>query len=173
MPEPLLCLIVAMAKNRVIGRENDMPWNLPEDLKHFKALTMGKPVIMGRKTFDSIMARLGKPLPGRTNIVVSRSSAPNLLEGVILCNSLEQAIEAARKVAADTGAEEVFVIGGAQIYALALPLAERIYRTDIDAEIAGDAFFPALDPTRWQETDAVPSTKDSAYPLVFKTFCRI
>lgn len=166
-----VALIVAMAKNRVIGRDNDMPWHIPEDLKHFKALTLGKPVIMGRKTFESITARLGKPLPGRTNIVVSRS-APQVPPGVILCDTLERAIEAARKVAGETGATEVFVIGGAQIYALALPLADRIYRTDIDTEVTGDAFFPALDPAQWRETDARPATGDSDYPIVFRTFCR-
>ncbi len=166
-----LALIVAMAKNRVIGRENDMPWHIPEDLRHFKALTLGKPVIMGRKTFDSITARLGKPLPGRMNIVISRS-APQLPPGVICCQGLEQALDKARAIAAETGADEIFVIGGAQIYALALPLAERVYLTDIGVEIAGDAFFPALDPALWRESEARPATENSDYPVVFRTFCR-
>ncbi len=136
-------LIAALARNRVIGRGNRMPWHIPEDLKRFKALTLGHPVIMGRKTFESIVATLGKPLPGRDNIVVTRAkdyAAP----GCRATHSIEEALAAA-------GAGEVFVIGGAEIYALALPLADRLQLTEIDAGIEGDAYFPAFERSAWRE----------------------
>jgi dihydrofolate reductase len=142
---PLVSLVVAAAANGVIGRDNAMPWHLPEDLAHFKRLTLGQPVVMGRKTYESILASLGRPLPGRTNIVVTRQpgfAAP----GCTVVGSLDAALETAR------GAEEVFVIGGAEIYRLALPRAKRVYLTRIDAAFEGDATFPALDPAEWRET---------------------
>ncbi len=121
-----------MADNGCIGCNNDLPWHIPQDLKRFKALTMGHPVIMGRKTYESITARLGGPLPNRENIVLSRQGL-----------SLAQALQ---------GREgEVFVIGGAQIYALALPLAHKIYLTRVHKIVDGDAFFPALNPQEWEE----------------------
>lgn len=141
---PLVSLIVAAAANGVIGRDNAMPWHLPEDLAHFKRLTLGHPVIMGRRTYQSIVASLGKPLPGRENIVVTRQrgfAAP----GCTVAASLEAALGAAR------AADEVFVIGGAEIYRLALPHAERVYLTRIAADFEGDATFPALDPGAWRE----------------------
>ncbi|MGB0733233.1 MAG: type 3 dihydrofolate reductase [Pontibacterium sp.] len=141
-----LALIVAQAENRVIGVNNALPWYLPEDLKYFKRVTMAKPIIMGRKTYESI----GKPLPGRTNIVVSRSGdfAP---EGVVVVNSLEAAIEQAECLCEIQGIEEAMVIGGAQIYAQALPLAQRLYLTQVHAEVEGDAWFPAFEAEQWQE----------------------
>lgn len=142
-----VCLIVAAADNNVIGINNLMPWHIPEDFKHFKSVTMGKPCIMGRKTFESILAQLGRPLPGRTSILVSRS--PQTHEGAITCASLELAIEAAR----EESPQEIMIIGGAQIYALALErrLADKIYLTRVHQSPEGDAFFPALGP-EWVET---------------------
>jgi dihydrofolate reductase len=142
---PTLSLIAAQARNRVIGRDNTMPWHLPADLKHFKALTMGRPVIMGRKTFESILATLGKPLPGRSNIIISRNRQFTA-GGCTVVGSLEQAI------ASCGTAEEAFVIGGGEIYRQALPLAQRLHLTEIDAEFAGDATFPDFDKAQWHET---------------------
>ena len=133
-------LIAALARNRAIGRDNRMPWRLPEDLKRFRRLTMGHAVIMGRKTFESI----GSALPGRNNIVITRSrdwTAP----GCTVVHSLEAALSAAGD------SKEAFVIGGAQIYALALPLARRLYMTEIDRDFDGDAFFPEVDRSSWRE----------------------
>jgi dihydrofolate reductase len=140
-----VALIVAMSNNRVIGRNNALPWHLSEDLKYFKRTTLGKPVIMGRKTFESI----GRPLPGRANIIVSRSgfSADNIR----VVSSLEDALNLAESIAHIDGAEEVMVIGGAELYAHALPVAQRLYVTLVDAEIDGDAFFPAFNENDWQE----------------------
>lgn len=137
----LLTLIVARARNGTIGRDNTLPWRLPEDLKHFKQTTMGAPVVMGRKTWDSI----GRPLPGRRNIVVSRNRDLTL-EGAEVVGSLEDAQRLC------VGVEQVFLIGGAQLYAEALPSADRLVVTEIDADIPGDAFFPEVDRTRWIET---------------------
>ena len=147
--KPRVSLIVAMAKNRVIGANNTLPWHLPADLKHFKTLTMGHHIVMGRKTYDSI----GKPLPGRTSVVVTRNAnyAP---PGVVVVNSLESAISAC----ADD--EEIFVIGGAELYRQAIALADRIYLTEIDADIPGDAHFTELDRKLWQETGRVSHAPD-------------
>jgi dihydrofolate reductase len=150
---PRLSLIAAVASNGVIGRDNGLPWRLPEDLKRFKALTLGHPVIMGRKTFDSIVAMLGKPLPGRTSIVVTRAKAPAGAgpqgeEAVCFAAGLDEAIAAAMACA---GAGEIFVIGGAQIYALALPRAQRLYLTEVFTEAEGDAFFPPRKAAEWRE----------------------
>ena len=134
-----LSLIVAMAKNRVIGNNNQMPWHLPADFAYFKKITTGHPVIMGRKTFESI----GRPLPGRRNIIVSRNTAFHA-ENVEVMNSLEAAISACQS-------EDVFVIGGATLYAEALPRADRIYLTEVDAAPEGDTLFPLLDKIQWRE----------------------
>ncbi len=142
----MICLVVAMAKNRVIGSAGGLPWHLPADLKHFKALTMGKPMIMGRKTFGSI----GRALPGRTNIVVTRD-ADFEAEGVISADSLEAALTLAGEEASEE-ADEIMIIGGGQIYELALPLAERIYLTEVDAEPEGDVLFPEIDTDQWRLT---------------------
>ena len=130
-----LSLIWAMTRNRVIGRDNTLPWRLPDEMRHFMRTTLGKPVIMGRKQFDA----MGKPLPKRTNIVLSRDPtfAPN---GAVVARTLDEAIQRARDVTNES--DEAVVIGGAQIYALALPRADRLYFTLIDAEIDGDTFFP-------------------------------
>src|SRR4051794_8733480 len=149
MKQPVLSLLVAVARNGVIGRDNSLPWHLPEDLKRFKALTLGHPVIMGRKTFESILASLGKPLPGRENIVVTRArgyAAP----GCRVVHSLEDALSAC------AGADEAFVIGGSEIFALALPIAQRLYVTEIEAEFEGDVAFPAYDRGAWRELAREP-----------------
>lgn len=141
-----LALIWAMSRNRTIGRNNSLPWHLSEDLKYFKRVTMGKPIIMGRKTWESI----GRPLPGRCNIVITTD--PNYrAEGIKVVGSLEEAISLADSVGLIDGAEEAVVIGGAQIYALALPMADRLYMTQVHAEVEGDAFFPQFDLTQWHE----------------------
>lgn len=141
-----LALMVAQAENRVIGVNNTLPWYLPEDLKYFKAVTLGKVIIMGRKTYESI----GRPLPGRTNIVVSRDRNFRL-EGVRVVHSLPQALEEARRVSELKGAEEALVIGGAELYAQALPLAQRLYLTQVHHPVEGDAFFPELDSSQWRQ----------------------
>jgi dihydrofolate reductase len=133
-------IVAALARNRAIGRNNTMPWRLPEDLKRFKRLTMGHAVIMGRKTFESI----GSALPGRSNIVITRARdwSPS---GCIVVHSLEAAL------AAGGESREAFVIGGAQIYALALPYAQHLHLTEIERDFEGDTFFPELDPSHWRE----------------------
>lgn len=136
----LVSLVVAMSENRVIGRDNTMPWHLPADLAHFKALTLGKPVVMGRKTYQSI----GRPLPGRQNIVLTRD-ATFQAPGCDLCASLEEAFELAGDV------PEVMIIGGAALYEAVLDTAHRIYLTEIHADIQGDTWFPELDPSDWKE----------------------
>lgn len=141
-----LTMIWAMSRNRTIGRNNALPWHLPEDMKYFKRVTMGKPIIMGRKTWESI----GQPLPGRSNIVITRDPSYTA-EGVKIVRTLEEAISLAQSIAVIDGADEAVVIGGAQIYALALPLAQRLYMTQVHAEVAGDAFFPQFDLTQWEE----------------------
>ncbi|KGR89550.1 dihydrofolate reductase [Ureibacillus massiliensis 4400831 = CIP 108448 = CCUG 49529] len=127
----MISLIVAHDKNRVIGYENKMPWHLPGELKYFKETTMGKPMIMGRKTFESI----GKPLPGRRNIIVTRNNEYSV-EGIEVANSIDEALELAGDV------EEVMVIGGEEIFKLVLPVADRLYITHIEHEFEGDTFFP-------------------------------
>ncbi|WP_348655055.1 dihydrofolate reductase [uncultured Thalassolituus sp.] len=141
-----LSMIVAVAENGVIGRNNALPWYLPNDLKYFKQTTMGKPVIMGRKTYESI----GKPLPGRTNIVITRQ-ADYQPEGVKVVNSVEAARELAESVCLIDGQEEAMIMGGAEIYTLALPHTDRLYLTEVHADVEGDAFFPEYDKSLWQE----------------------
>lgn len=141
-----LSMIVAVAENGVIGRNNSLPWYLPNDLKYFKQTTMGKPVIMGRKTYESI----GKPLPGRTNIVITRQ-ADYQPEGVKVVNSVEAARELAESVCLIDGQEEAMIMGGAEIYTLALPHTDRLYLTEVHADVEGDAFFPEYDKSLWQE----------------------
>jgi dihydrofolate reductase len=141
-----IALIVARADNGVIGREGGLPWHLSGDLKFFKAQTLGKPVVMGRKTYQSI----GRPLPGRPNLVVTRDAAFRA-EGVEVFADLAAALARAQALAAQSGAAEVMVIGGGQIYAEALPRAARVYLTEVHARPAGDTVFPDLDPAQWTE----------------------
>lgn len=151
MAEIPVALIVAVARNGVIGRDNDLPWKLSGDLRWFKANTLGKPIVMGRRTWES----LGRPLPGRENIVVSRGE-PGLPDGVRHRTSLEDAIALGRSVAQREQAAEVMVIGGAQLYAAAFPLASRLYLTEVDADVDGDTFFPAWNEQDWQEVESQP-----------------
>lgn len=167
---PDLVLIAAVARNGVIGADNDMPWRLSSDLKHFKRLTLGKPVIMGRKTFLSFG---GRPLPGRPHVVISRDAdyAP---EGVGTATSWPMAREKAERIAGDLGVNEIFCIGGGQIYRQAIGEAARLEITEVDAEPDGDTRFPSIDPEAWEEVNRVPgerTDKDSA-DFTFVTYCR-
>lgn len=160
----MISLIAAMAQNRVIGFNNQMPWHMPADLAHFKKVTSGKPVIMGRKTFDSI----GRLLPGRRNIVISRQTAPAGFAGDWVA-SLEQALALVQD------APEVMIIGGGQLYEQALPMADRLYLTHIDFLVEGDAFFPDYTHLAWQVVDQQPHAADAAnpHPYTFVTYQRI
>lgn len=151
-----IAIIAAMARHRVIGIRNTLPWHLPEDLRHFKRLTMGHHIIMGRKTFESI----GRPLPGRTTVIITRDPGYRQA-GCLVAASLDQALALCR------GDEEVFFVGGAQIYAQALPLADRLYLTEIDAEFEGDAWFPAFDRDEWRETVREPHVSDAGLSYAF------
>lgn len=162
-PTPLVSLVVARADNGVIGRDNGLPWHLPADLKHFKRLTVGKPVIMGRKTYESI----GRPLPGRHNIVVTRNAGWRA-EGVTVVPNLAEAVAAAG-LDPQTRAGEIAVIGGAEIYAQALLFADRIHLTEVHATPDGDTRFPALDASAWQEVareDHAPADGQPGYSFV-------
>jgi dihydrofolate reductase len=161
-------LIAAVAKNRVIGRSGKIPWRLPADMAYFKRVTMGHALIMGRKTLETI----GKPLPGRTNIVLTRN-ASYARPGVIAAHSAEEALERAGGAA---GADaEVFVIGGAEVYALFFAAADRLYITEIDAEFPGDARFPEIAEGEWRRTRVAPSVPDGAhaFPFCFSLYERI
>lgn len=164
-----LAIIVATANNGVIGRNNQLPWRLPQDLNYFKAVTFGKPIIMGRKTYESI----GRPLPGRTSIVITRNPEWFPGEGVIVVGSLMDALQEAQKAldaSLDAG-DEAMVIGGAEIYRAALVLAEKVYLTSIDLDCEGDAYFPALDKSEWMLESALPgdaSAEVSHKFLVYK-----
>lgn len=154
--KPRIALIAAMAANRVIGDGNKMPWHLPADLRHFKKLTLGKPVIMGRKTFESIGS---KPLPMRVNIVVSRD--PNFrANGVVIARDLQQALN----LAVPHAAEEIMIMGGASIYEQALAIADRLYLTFIQLNVNGDAHFPDLRQFRWRELSSESHTPDPENP---------
>jgi dihydrofolate reductase len=159
---PRITLVAAMARGNVIGVDNTLPWHLPEDLKHFKAVTLGKPVIMGRKTFDSI----GRPLPGRLNIVVSRQ-ADWQHDGVTVAHSLPDALA----LAGD--APEVCIIGGANLYAQALPLAHAMALTHIALDVAGDACFPAWVPGEWAVTLHEPQTGAGGLSYRFADYQRL
>lgn len=140
----MLAIVVAAAENNVIGKDNDLIWHLPADLKHFKSLTMGHPMIMGRKTFEAI----GKPLPGRTSIIIT-SQKDYQAEGCVVVHSLEEAIAKGREL----DAEQVSIIGGANVYKQALPLADTLYLTRVHASFEGDAYFPELPDDAWQVVD--------------------
>jgi dihydrofolate reductase len=155
---PLIALVAALAHDRVIGAANRLPWHLPEDLQRFKRLTMGAPIIMGRKTHESI----GRPLPGRRNIVVTRAPGANW-DGCVVAHSLDDAVRLARP------APQAYVIGGGELYRLALARADRLYLTLIDAEYAGDAWFPAFDPGEWREVEREPGVAANGLRFAFVT----
>ena len=148
--------IVAMSENRVIGKQNQLPWHLPADLQHFKKVTMGKPILMGRKTYQSI----GRPLPGRCNVIITHDTAFKA-PGCIVANSIDTAL------ASVAYSDEVFVIGGALLYQHMLPHIQRIYLTIIHHEFAGDAYFPMLNPTEWHETARDDHLSDDKNPYAF------
>ncbi len=157
---PCLTLVVAYARNRVIGRDNTLPWRLPGDLAHFKRTTLGHPIIMGRNTWES----LGRPLPGRHNIVISRNPDYRA-EGATVVDSLQAALHAVQ-------GEQAFVIGGAQIYTQALALATRIIATEIQADVPGDAFFPLLPAFAWRETAREAQPEENGLRYDFVTYQR-
>lgn len=134
---------VAVSDNNVIGNKNDLPWHLPEDLKHFKELTLGKTVVMGRKTYESIVARLGKPLPGRKNVIITRQTEYQAPSDVLIFGSLDEARQKLK--------EDLYIIGGAEIFKLALPLAQKMYLTRVRGNYEGDAFFPEVDFSQWEK----------------------
>lgn len=158
-----IAAIVAMGKNRCIGKNNDMPWYIPEDFKHFKAKTLDKPIIMGRKTFQSIVDRNGKPLPKRKNIVISRTGFEYDHADVIVCTTLDEAIETAKSYAEENNIDEIIIGGGAQIYKLALPVTDKYYLTEVDLHVDGDAFLADLPTNEWQETSRESHAGDPSY----------
>lgn len=166
-----LALIVARGRNGVIGREGDLPWRLPGDLAQFKARTLAKPVIMGRKTWASLPRR---PLPGRPNLVLSRDPAFRA-PGAEVFASFNDALARARALAQESGAEEAVVIGGQELYREALPLADRLYLTEVDANPEGDARFPALDMAQWRELSrqAFPADAKNAYARLERVLERV
>ena len=161
---------VARAKNGVIGRDGALPWRLASDMAHFKALTLGKPVIMGRKTWDSLPRR---PLPGRTNIVLTRDGSFEP-RNAVRSEDFSEALQIAREQAEEDGVDEVCVIGGAALFALALPKAGRIYLTEVEAEVPGDVIFPPFDESDWVEVsrEAHPASDVDEHPFVFRTLER-
>jgi len=173
MPTPpiTLALVVAVAENGVIGRDGGLPWRIPSDLKTFRATTMGKPLIMGRKTFQS----LRRPLDGRDNIVVSREGLVAPAEGVIVTRTLDEALAAGRRCAVARGVEEIMVIGGADIFAATLPLAERIYWTHVEGTPEGDTHFPAFDAHGWHIASrlALPRGPNDEFACTLKVLERI
>jgi dihydrofolate reductase len=169
MPEMRQVIVVAVSRNGIIGRDGDMPWRLSTDLKRFKALTSGKPVIMGRKTFQSI----GKPLPGRANIVVSRAAdfAPEL---VTVANSLEQAITLAKALAVAAGVDEICIIGGGEIYRQAMLTADMLHVTHVEGDVEGDTSFPEINPAVWiaEQEIFVPAGERDSLATRFVTYRR-
>ena len=160
----IVSIIAAMDRNHLIGNKNKLPWHLPADFAHFKSVTMGKPIVMGRKTFESI----GKPLPGRTNIVLSRNPEA-CFDGVVCVSNFADA------VAAVPDAEEIMIIGGSTIYEMLLPLVNRLYFTFVDAEFEGDAWFPEFDEEQWFEKETLtrPADKKNLYDCRFVTLERL
>ncbi|MBL0565153.1 type 3 dihydrofolate reductase [Aeromonas veronii] len=161
-----ISMIAAMAHDRVIGKDNQMPWHLPADLAHFKRVTLGKPVLMGRKTFESI----GRPLPGRRNLVISRNPGYQA-EGIEVVGS----VEAALALLAGSSVEELMVIGGGHLYAEMLPSADCLYLTQIDLAVEGDTRFPAFDDGQWQriECESHPADEKNPHPYSFEIWqCR-
>lgn len=165
-----IAIVAALAENGVIGSDGGLPWRLSSDLKRFKALTIGKPVVMGRKTFESI----GRPLPDRDNIVITRN-AEFAAEGALAASTLEDALVLANEAARRSGADEIAVIGGAEIYRQTLPLASRLYLTFVQAAPEGDVTFPPVDWARWRETSRERPARGArdAFDFEFATFVRI
>jgi dihydrofolate reductase len=164
----LISLIVAHSSNRVIGIDGQLPWHIPDDLKYFKAITIGKPIIMGRKTFDSI----GKPLPGRLNIIITKNT-DLLIEECVVVNNLEAAISEAKNYfkTQDTEQEEIFIIGGAQIFKQSMEFVNKIYITEVHADYAGDVFFDELSDNDWIEVSRdLHDSENDKIPFSFVTY---
>ena len=157
-----IALIWAMARNRVIGKDNRLPWHLPADLRNFKAVTLGAPMIMGRRTFESI----GRPLPGRANIVLT-STNPTWADSVILVRSMAAAIDEARTIARRDNLERCFVAGGSAVYAAGLPLADELFVTTVDADVEGDTFFPEFDLGDFDRVDIERVAADERHAFGF------
>ncbi|MFD1326305.1 dihydrofolate reductase [Mycoplana ramosa] len=169
MNEPKIVLVVAAALNGVIGRDGDLPWRLPSDLKRFKQLTIGKPVVMGRRTYQSI----GKPLPGRPNIVVTRDTAFRP-DGVIVARSIDEALVYARREAQALGANEICIIGGGDIYRQTIAVADLVHLTQVQAEVDGDTRFPTVDPALFEivHEEEIPQGDQDSHRMRFVSFRR-
>lgn len=165
----IISVVVAVSKNGVIGRDNGMPWRLSTDLQRFKKLTLGKPVVMGRKTWES----LGRPLPGRTNIVITRDAAYKA-DGAVVVPSIDAAFIAGEQAARESDVDEICIIGGAQIYAQAMDKVTHLHITHIDGEIDGDAFFAPIDPKIWQivSEETVPAGAKDNYATRYVVYTR-
>lgn len=164
----MLSLIAAVARNRAIGKDNHLLWHLPEDLRHFREVTRGKPLIMGRKTWESLPEKF-RPLPGRLNIVVSRNPRYQA-SGAVVSASLAEALQHSARLAPE--AAEIFVIGGAELYRQALPLADRLYLTEIAEDFSGDTFFPEVSQAEWQECGRQHLVSASGIALAFVEYHR-
>jgi dihydrofolate reductase len=165
-----IVIIVAVSENGIIGRDGEMPWKLSTDLKRFKALSMGKPLVMGRKTFESVGSR---PLPGRPHIIVSRSHKFEM-PSVETVGSLEEALDRGRAIAAETGVDEVCVVGGGEIYRQALGLTDMLHVTHVNTTVEGDTSFPRIDPEKFEliEETAVPAGEKDNYPTRYAIYRR-
>jgi dihydrofolate reductase len=170
MPLPSLVLVVARARNGVIGRDGDLPWRLRSDLQRFKALTLGKPCIMGRRTWESLPL---KPLPGRLNLVLSRDES-FAARGAVVCTTLDEAVEIARETAEEDGVDEICVIGGVALFERALPRARTLYLTEVEAEPEGDVWFPAFDEAAWIEvsSETHPAGEKDDHTFTFRVLKR-
>src|SRR5690554_3694846 len=161
MSAPLIQLVVAYSTNRIIGKDNTLPWRLPSDLAHFKRVTLGQPIIMGRKTWES----LGRPLPGRPNLVITHNK-DLVAEGAQIFHSLDEALESCQ------GIDRVCIIGGEQLFRLALPRAHQVIATEVHADIDGDTWFPPLEPTQWSETQRETQPVENDLTFDFVTYSR-
>ena len=170
MNQPAIALVVARAKNGVIGRDGGLPWRLRSDLQRFKQVTIGKPCIMGRKTWESLPLQ---PLPGRLNLVLTRDGSFEA-RGAVVVQSLSEALSMAREQAAEDGVDEICVIGGTALFEATLPRAKRLYLTEVEAEPEGDAVFPALDESQWTEVsrDPHPAGDRDDHPFTFRVLER-
>ena len=166
-PRARIALIVAMATNRVIGRDGDLPWRISADLRHFKATTMGKPIVMGRRTFASI----GRALPGRANIVITRNQ-DFAADDADVVHDVDGALAVARRRAAEANVDEIMIIGGAAIYEAFLPLADRLYLTEVHEPVDGDTYFPDFDRAAWREVAREDRDDVHSAPVSFVTLDR-
>lgn len=175
MPVPQIALVVARGRNGVIGKDGDLPWKLRSDLQRFKAVTLGKPCIMGRATWESLPLR---PLPGRLNLVVTRDMSyeeQGKAKGAVVCSNLDEAIDIARETAVDDDVHEICVIGGSALFETLLPRSRRLYLTEVEASPVGDVLFPAFDETQWREIEAIrqPAGEKDDHDMIFRILERM